>query len=287
MSAASSAAAKAACELAARVLDAAVALSSAATYGEFVDSASDSASDSAFAAAAKVAGSVLCETDLCEAVTETLVADARCEYGARVAAVECVASCARACALASASRTSADAESPPDASGAAADLADIVVEPLLTYCCTARIGADPTGPGAPSSARMDARRRIAEEMAGTVGSRWGALVDAGVEALDATCEAAPGTAWSRAWASTGATFWLARLARDCRASRRASAWRLLSRASSPDARFTCALLATTWPDAPAAGARVALDFTEAPAVRAAACQFVAACLSTTLSLIHI
>ena len=43
---------------------------------------------------------VLCETDLCEAVTETLVADARCEYGARVAAVECVASCARACALA-------------------------------------------------------------------------------------------------------------------------------------------------------------------------------------------
>ena len=279
MSAASSAAAKAACELAARVLDAAVALSSAATYGGFVDS--PEAASAAAAAAARVAGLVLCETDLCEAVTETLVADARCEYGARVAAVECVASCARACALASASRTSADAESPPDASGAAADLADIVVEPLLTYCCTARIGADPTGPGAPSSARMDARRRIAEEMAGTVGSRWGALVDAGVEALDATCEAAPGTAWSRAWASTGATFWLARLARDCRASRRASAWRLLSRAASPDARFTCALLATTWPDAPAAGARVALDYTEAPAVRAAACQFVAACLSTT------
>ena len=276
MAAASSAAAKAACELAARVLDAAVALSSAATYGGFVDSASDSASDSAFAAAAKVAGSILCETDLCEAVTETLVADARCEYGARVAAVECVASCARARALAAASSTE-DEDSPLD------DLADIVVEPLLTYCCTARIGADPTGPGArPSSAaRMDARARIAEEMAGTAGSRWGALVDAGVDALDAVCDAAPGDAWSRAWASTGATFWLARLARDRRASRRASAWRLLSRASSPDARFTCALLATTWPEAPAAGAGVALDATEAPAVRAAACQFVAACLSTT------
>ena len=39
--------------------------------------------------------------------------------------------------------------------------------------------------------------------------------------------------------------------------------------------------AKAWPEAPRAGVRVALDGNEAPAVRAAACQFVAACLSTT------
>ena len=285
MAAASSAAAKAACELAARVLDAAVALSSAATHGGFADPAGASAAQTA---AARVAGVVLCETDLCEAVTERLIADARREYGARVAAVECVASCARACALADASRLlrAVDAEGGPGAEdgipGAAADLADIVVEPLLTYCCTVRIGSiDPVGSYPPGVTDPNARRRIADETAGSLGSRWGALADAGFDALNAVCEAAPGDAWSRAWASTGAAFWLAWLARDHRAHRRASAWRLLAKAAGPDARFTCALLATTWPDAPGAGARVALDATEAPAVRAAACQFVAACLSTT------
>ena len=268
--AASAAAAKAACELAARVLDAAVAAGAAASYGGYADDASAAAAE-----AARLAGIVLCDTDVVEVVTDRLIVDTSAEYGARVAGAECLASCARACALAVASRP----ESDMPIAQAAADLAELTVEPLLTYCCTARIGVDPEDANPPTAST--AGRRIEEEKKGLTGATGGAIVDAGIAALDAVCEAAPGAAWSRAWASMGATFWLTRLARDRAVHRRASAWRLLSRAACPAARATCALLAKAWPEAPRAGVRVALDGNEAPAVRAAACQFVAACLSTT------
>ena len=268
--AASAAAAKAACELAARVLDAAVAAGAAASYGGYADDASAAAAE-----AARLAGIVLCDTDVVEVVTDRLIVDTSAEYGARLAGAECLASCARACALAVASRP----ESDMPIAQAAADLAELTVEPLLTYCCTARIGVDPEDANPPTAST--AGRRIEEEKKGLTGATGGAIVDAGIAALDAVCEAAPGAAWSRAWASMGATFWLTRLARDRHVHRRASAWRLLSRAACPAARATCALLAKAWPEAPRAGVRVALDGNEAPAVRAAACQFVAACLSTT------
>ena len=268
--AASAAAAKAACELAARVLDAAVAAGAAASYGGYADDASAAAAE-----AARLAGIVLCDTDVVEVVTDRLIVDTSAEYGARLAGAECLASCARACALAVASRP----ESDMPIAQAAADLAELTVEPLLTYCCTARIGVDPEDANPPTAST--AGRRIEEEKKGLTGATGGAIVDAGIAALDAVCEAAPGAAWSRAWASMGATFWLTRLARDRAVHRRASAWRLLSRAACPAARATCALLAKAWPEAPRAGVRVALDGNEAPAVRAAACQFVAACLSTT------
>ena len=268
--AASAAAAKAACELAARVLDAAVAAGAAASYGGYADDASAAAAE-----AARLAGIVLCDTDVVEVVTDRLIVDTSAEYGARLAGAECLASCARACALAVASRP----ESDMPIAQAAADLAELTVEPLLTYCCTARIGVDPEDANPPTAST--AGRRIEEEKKGLTGATGGAIVDAGIAALDAVCEAAPGAAWSRAWASMGATFWLTRLARDRHVHRRASAWRLLSRAACPAPRATCALLAKAWPEAPRAGVRVALDGNEAPAVRAAACQFVAACLSTT------
>ena len=109
----------------------------------------------------------------------------------------------------------------------------------------------------------------------------GALVDAGCAALEAIAAAAPAEAWSRAWAERGASFWLTRLARDRVAARRARAWRLLALAASPGARATRAMLQKAWPESPGAAAKTALDPTEAPAARAAAASFLAACLSAT------
>ena len=108
----------------------------------------------------------------------------------------------------------------PDA--AAADLADAAIDPLIAKVCAVKLGEDDSTGG------FD--ERSSEEDPGTRGS---ALVDAGLEALAKTCEAAPAAVWSDAWARNGATFWLARLARDPNPARRASAWRLLAVAASP------------------------------------------------------
>ena len=108
----------------------------------------------------------------------------------------------------------------------------------------------------------------------------GALVDAGLDTFAALVEACPPRAWSSEWADHGASFWLTRLSRDRVASRRAAAWRLLAHAAGPGARPTAGLLARVWPEAPSAATRVALDASEAPAARAAACHFVASCLSS-------
>ena len=168
-----------------------------------------------------------------------------------------------------------DADSPLD------DLADIVVEPLLTYCCTARIGADPTGPGArPSSAaRMDARARIAEEMAGTAGSRWGALVDAGRRVGRGVRGGARrrvvkgGRPRARRFGSRG---WRGTAAPAAGRARGAAVPRVFARRE-----VHVRAVGDDVARRSRRGRRVALDATEAPAVRAAACQFVAACLSTT------
>ena len=65
------------------------------------------------------------------------------------------------------------------------------------------------------------------------------------------------------------------------AARRRRAWRLLALAASPGARATRAMLQKAWPESPGAAAKTALDPTEAPAARAAAASFLAACLSAT------
>ena len=110
----------------------------------------------------------------------------------------------------------------------------------------------------------------------------GGLVDAGCCALEAVLVAAPSQVWSSHWARRGASFWLTRLSRDRVAQRRARAWRLLAHAASPGARQTRAMLQKAWPESVTAAANTALDSTEAPAPRAAAASFIAACLSSAI-----
>ena len=163
-----------------------------------------------------LAAELLCDVDLVGVVLRGLAADESAPYGARVAGVACLRAAAEACGAASAGRAGGD----PDA--AAADLADAAIDPLIAKVCAVKLGEDDSTGG------FD--ERSSEEDPGTRGS---ALVDAGLEALAKTCEAAPAAVWSDAWARNGATFWLARLARDPNPARRASAWRLLAVAASP------------------------------------------------------
>ena len=284
--AASAAAAAAAARLAARVLDAAVAMAAAAGYGDAPPRSGGPAEASAAAAAA--CGALLCDTDLVDATVSRLVCEPSMAYGARVAGAELLASCARACALAAASRPAAALARFGGADAVAADLAGRAAEPLLTFVCAARLGDPPervaglsasagragTNPGKPGGS-------YSAEHEGVTPMGGGALVDAGCAALEAIAAAAPAEAWSRAWAERGASFWLTRLSRDRVAARRARAWRLLALAASPGARATRAMLQKAWPESPGVAVKAALDPTEAPAARAAAAAFVAACLSAT------
>ena len=282
--AASAAAAAAAANLAAAVLDAAVAASAAAAYGVGAGGVSDpAAATEAATDAAAVAVATIRDSELVDAVVSRLVSDATVEYGARVAGARCLASVARACSLAS------------DASfidAAAEDLAATATKPLLTHVCSARLGggggggtASLGGGGTASGLRPehtsgDGATSNTPSVADLGAATGGALVDAGLDAFAALVEACPPRAWSSEWADHGASFWLTRLSRDRVASRRAAAWRLLAHAAGPGARPTAGLLARVWPEAPSAATRVALDASEAPAARAAACHFVASCLSS-------
>jgi hypothetical protein len=278
-SAASCAAAAAAARLAAQTLDAAVAMAAAAGYG---DAASGTSPAAASAAAATACGALLCDTDLVDAVISRLVCEPSMAYGARVAGCELLASCARACALAAASRPPAALERFGGADVVAADLASRAVEPLLTFVCAARLGdASIVGAHGKNLSASTPRTSYSVDYEGATPMLGGALVDAGCAALEAIAAAAPAAAWSNAWAERGASFWLTRLSRDRVAARRARAWRLLALAASPGARATRAMLQKAWPESPSAAARTALDPTEAPAARAAAAAFIAACLSAT------
>ena len=278
-SAASCAAAAAAARLAAQTLDAAVAMAAAAGYG---DAASGTSPAAASAAAATACGALLCDTDLVDAVISRLVCEPSMAYGARVAGCELLASCARACALAAASRPPAALERFGGADVVAADLASRAVEPLLTFVCAARLGdASIVGAHGKNLSASTPRTSYSVDYEGATSMLGGALVDAGCAALEAIAAAAPAAAWSNAWAERGASFWLTRLSRDRVAARRARAWRLLALAASPGARATRAMLQKAWPESPSAAARTALDPTEAPSARAAAAAFVAACLSAT------
>ena len=223
------------------------------------------------------------DSELVDAVHRRGHPDATVEYGARVAGARCLASVARACSLAS------------DASfidAAAEDLAATATKPLLTHVCSARLGggggggtASLGGGGTASGLRPehtsgDGATSNTPSVADLGAATGGALVDAGLDAFAALVEACPPRAWSSEWADHGASFWLTRLSRDRVASRRAAAWRLLAHAAGPGARPTAGLLARVWPEAPSAATRVALDASEAPAARAAACHFVASCLSS-------
>jgi hypothetical protein len=286
--AASAAAATAAATLAAAVLDATVAAASSAAYG-----AGGAAAEGGCARAAECAGTMLCDADLVDAVVGKLIADPTTEYGARVAACKCVVAIASAASLASVSGKSPNrlhgdgVVAFGDAHAAATDLAILAVEPLLTHCCGPKLGRE-----APSSETGDAHVVDGAKAFAKKGSKTykphaedgaasgGALCDAGMAALAAICAAAPGKAWSRAWSSQGSTFWLTRLSRDRRARRRAAAWRLMACAASPTARATSAMLLHGFPESPRHAARVALDVSECAAVRAAACQLLAAAVST-------
>ena len=278
-SAASAAAAAAAARLAAQTLDAAVAMAAAAGYGDAGDQHGGPAEASALAATA--CGALLCDTDLVDATISRLVCEPSMAYGARVAGAELLASCARACALAAASRPAAALARFGGADVVAADLASRAVEPLLTFVCAARLGATSPSPSPTSAKPASVSNSYSVDYEGVTPMGGGALVDAGCAALEAIAAAAPAEAWSRAWAERGASFWLTRLARDRVAARRARAWRLLALAASPGARATRVMLQKAWPESPGAAAKTALDPTEAPAARAAAASFLAACLSAT------
>ena len=281
-SAASAAAAAAAARLAAQTLDAAVAMAAAAGYGDAAPGVGGPAEASA--AAATACGALLCDTDLVDATISRLVCEPSMAYGARVAGAELLASCARACALAAASRPAAALARFGGADVVAADLASRAVEPLLTFVCAARLGATHVTTGTTTTTNAKPVKSVSSysvDYEGVTPMGGGALVDAGCAALEAIAAAAPAEAWSRAWAERGASFWLTRLARDRVAARRARAWRLLALAASPGARATRAMLQKAWPESPGAAAKTALDPTEAPAARAAAASFLAACLSAT------
>ena len=216
-SAASAAAAAAAARLAAQTLDAATAMAAAAGYGDAAPDVGGPAEASA--AAATACGALLCDTDLVDATISRLVCEPSMAYGARVAGAELLASCARACALAAASRPVAALARFGGADVVAADLASRAVEPLLTFVCAARLGATHVTTGTMTTTNAKPVKSVSSysvDYEGVTPMGGGALVDAGCAALEAIAAAAPAEAWSRAWAERGASFWLTRLARDQR-----------------------------------------------------------------------
>ena len=277
--AASAAAAAAAANLAAAVLDAAVAASAAAAYGVGANGVSDPAmATEAATDAAAVAVATIRDSELVDAVVSRLVSDATVEY-ARARRRRAVFGVRRARVFARVRRvvhrrrrggsrgdgdqTVADARLLRASrrrgrrrDGVARRRRDGVVRRLERARLVHAFGG--------GSRRGDGRRARGRGSGSVRGARGGV----------------PPRAWSSEWADHGASFWLTRLSRDRVASRRAAAWRLLAHAAGPGARPTAGLLARVWPEAPSAATRVALDASEAPAARAAACHFVASCLSS-------
>ena len=275
--AASAAAACAAAKLATQTLDTAIAMAAAAGYG---DCAVGSSPSDASKTAANICGTLLCDTDLVDAVLSKLVCDTDMAYGARVAGVGFLSSAARACALAAASRPADVLARFGGSDVVASDLARRSIEPLLTFVCAARLG-DGSNSGGGFGPFQNASYSI--DYTGVTPMGGGGLVDAGCYALDAILTASPTHVWSKIWGAIGQSFWLTRLSRDRVAARRARAWRLLAHAASPGARPTRAMLQKAWPESVSSASRVALDSTEAPSVRAAAASFIASCLSSVVA----
>ena len=116
-------------------------------------------------------------------------------------------SCARACALAAASRPVAALARFGGADVVAADLASRAVEPLLTFVCAARLGATTqvtTNLTTTNAKPVKSVSSYSVDYEGVTPMGGGALVDAGCAALEAIAAAAPAEAWSRAWAERGA-----------------------------------------------------------------------------------
>ena len=208
-------------------------MAAAAGYGDAAPGVGGPAEASA--AAATACGALLCDTDLVDATISRLVCEPSMAYGARVAGAELLASCARACALAAASRPAAALARFGGADVVAADLASRAVEPLLTFVCAARLGAAHVTTGTTTTTNAKPVKSVSSysvDYEGVTPMGGGALVDAGCAALEAIAAAAPADVVAR-WAERGASF-------GSRASRatasppgRARAWRLLALAASP------------------------------------------------------